>query len=63
MSDYEIISTRLKAFTVGQIVNDQDLIAAGVDVGKSLIIASIKLSDDTKPARKYAKTIKYETEI
>jgi hypothetical protein len=31
MSDYEIISTRLKAFTVGQIVNDQDLADAGVD--------------------------------
>ena len=53
----------MKAFTVGQIVNDQDLAAAGVDVGKSLMIASIKLSDDTKPARKYAKTIINETEI
>ena len=63
MSNYEIISSRLIAFTVGQIVTDQDLAAAGVDVGKSLIIASIKLSDDTKPARKYAKTIKDETEI
>jgi len=63
MSNYEIISSRLKAFTVGQIVTDQDLAAAGVDVGKSLVIASIKLSDDTKPARKYAKTIKDETEI
>ena len=63
MSNYEIISSRLKAFTVGQIVNDQDLAAAGVDVGKSLMIASIKLSDDTKPSRKYAKTIKDETEI
>jgi len=63
MSNYEIISSRLKAFTVGQIVTDQDLAAAGVDVGKSLIIASIKLLDDTKPARKYAKTIKDETEI
>lgn len=63
MSNYEIISSRLKAFTVGQIVTDQDLAAAGVDVGKSLMIASIKLSDDTKPARKYAKTIKDETEI
>ena len=63
MSNYEIISSRLKAFTVGQIVTDQDLAAAGVDVGKSLVIASIKLSDDTKPARKYAKTIINETEI
>ena len=63
MSNYEIISSRLIAFTVGQIVTDQDLAAAGVDVGKSLMIASIKLSDDTKPARKYAKTIKDETEI
>ena len=63
MSNYQIISSRLKAFTVGQIVNDQDLAAAGVDVAKSLMISSIKLSDDTKPARKYAKTIKDETEI
>ena len=63
MSNYEIISSRLKAFTVGQIVTDQDLASAGVDVGKSLMISSIKLADDTKPARKYAKTIKDETEI
>jgi hypothetical protein len=63
MSNYEIISSRLKAFKVGQIVTDQDLEDAGVDLGKSLIMQSIKIADDTKPARKYAKTITDETEI
>ncbi len=41
MSNYVVISSRLKAFTPGQIVTDEDLIAVGVEPLKSLAIGAI----------------------
>ena len=41
MANYVVISSRLKAFTPGQIVTDEDLIAVGVEPLKSLAIGAI----------------------
>jgi hypothetical protein len=63
MANYVVISSRLKAFTPGQIVNDDDLIAVGVEPLKSLAIGAIaQETKNTKASRKYAKTITEETE-
>lgn len=63
MSNYVVISSRLKAFTPGQIVTDEDLIAVGVEPLKSLAIGAISQEPkNTKASRKYAKTITEETE-
>lgn len=63
MASYVVISSRLKAFTPGQIVSDDDLIAVGVEPLKSLAIGAIvQEAKNTKPSRKYAKTITEETE-
>lgn len=62
MAKYQIISSRLAGFTPGQIVTDEELALWGVDIGKSLTIATIKIFDDTKTIRKYAKTKEEETE-
>jgi hypothetical protein len=63
MATYVVISSRLKAFTPGQIVTDEDLIAVGVEPLKSLAIGAIAQEvKNTKASRKYAKTITEETE-
>jgi hypothetical protein len=63
MATYVVVSSRLKAFTPGQIVTDEDLIAVGVEPLKSLAIGAITQEvKNTKPSRKYAKTITEETE-
>ena len=63
MANYVVVSSRLKAFTVGQIVTDEDLIAVGVEPLKSLAIGAItQETKNIKPSRKYAKTIREETE-
>lgn len=63
MSNYVVISSRLKAFKPGQIVTDEDLIAVGVEPLKSLAIGAISQEPkNTKASRKYAKTITEETE-
>lgn len=63
MANYVVVSSRLKAFTVGQIVTDEDLIAVGVEPLKSLAIGAItQETKNIKLSRKYAKTIREETE-
>ena len=63
MANYVVVSSRLKAFTPGQIVTDEDLVAVGVEPLKSLAIGAITQQlKNTKASKKYAKTITEETE-
>ena len=62
MADYLVVSSRLKAFTPGEVVSDLDLMAAGIVPVKSLAIGAIvEVKQNTKPSKKYAKPIE-ETE-
>ena len=64
MTKYKVIASNLKGLNVGDIINDDDLNRLGIDATKRLASQHLQLvQDDTKPARKYAKTIKDETEI
>ena len=63
MANYVVVSSRLKAFTPGQIVTDEDLAAVGGEPLKSVAIgAIIEEPKNTKASKKYAKTITEETE-
>ena len=62
MADYLVVSSRLKAFTPGEVVSDLDLIAAGIVAVKSLAIGAIvEVKQNPKLSKKYAKPIE-ETE-
>ena len=62
MADYLVVSSRLKAFTPGEVVSDLDLMAAGIVALKSLAIGAIvEVKQNPKPSKKYAKPIE-ETE-
>ncbi len=62
MADYLVVSSRLKAFTPGEVVSDLDLIAAGIVAVKSLAIGAIvEVKQNPKQSKKYAKPIE-ETE-
>lgn len=62
MADYLVVSSRLKAFTPGEVVSDLDLMAAGIVAVKSLAIGAIvEVKQNPKPPKKYAKPIE-ETE-
>ena len=58
MTDYLVVSSRLKAFTPGEVVSDLDLMAAGIVPVKSLAIGAIvEVKQNPKPFKKYAKPI------
>jgi hypothetical protein len=62
MADYLVVSSRLKAFTPGEVVSDLDLMAAGIVAVKSLAIGAIvEIKQNQKLSKKYAKPIE-ETE-
>ena len=64
MTKYKVIASNLKGLNVGDIINDDDLNRLGIDATKRLASQHLQLvQDDTKTARKYAKTINDETEI
>ena len=64
MTKYKVIASNLTGLNVGDIINDDDLNRLGIDATKRLASQHLQLvQDDTKPSRKYAKTINDETEI
>jgi len=64
MTRYKVIASNLKGLNVGEVIDDDDLDRLGIDAAKRLATRHLELvRDDTKPARKYAKTITDETEI